>query len=151
MQNKKEKTKSELPVVECAGCGVCCFHMGYPAFITPKQALSPAEVDQLEVESDKKFTAARRQHFALGWMLTPACASIINTAPTSAAISKPETQNVCSGETSIRTESNPYRKQRLTTRAKSWPRLFRNSVEVRNSVLLNPKRRSMIAKTTGGF
>jgi len=66
MQNKKEKTKSELPVVECAGCGVCCFHMGYPAFITPKQALSPAEVDQLEVESGKPFTARQREELLVG-------------------------------------------------------------------------------------
>jgi len=66
MKNKKEKPDNALPVVECSGCGVCCFHMGYPAFITPQQPLSPAEVDRLEVESAEKFTAARRQHLLDG-------------------------------------------------------------------------------------
>jgi Fe-S-cluster containining protein len=28
--------KNQLPVIaECAGCGVCCFHMGYPPYIRP--------------------------------------------------------------------------------------------------------------------
>lgn len=27
---------TELPVItDCEGCGVCCLHMGYPAFIQP--------------------------------------------------------------------------------------------------------------------
>lgn len=35
-----------LPVVEdCTGCGVCCFHMGYPAFMLPADPLTDAEIE----------------------------------------------------------------------------------------------------------
>lgn len=66
MQNKKEKQKSSLPIVQCDGCGVCCFHMGYPAFITPQPPLSAAEVNQLEVEAARPFTARRRAELLAG-------------------------------------------------------------------------------------
>ena len=34
-----------LPVVSCTNCGVCCFHMGYPAFILPVEPMTEAEID----------------------------------------------------------------------------------------------------------
>ena len=43
---------SQLPIVgsekpvECHGCGVCCFHMGYPAFILPQEPRTEAEIEQ---------------------------------------------------------------------------------------------------------
>ena len=66
MKNEKENLDDSLPVVQCTGCGVCCFHMGYPAFITPEKPLSNTEVDQLEVESGKPFTPRRRQELLAG-------------------------------------------------------------------------------------
>lgn len=35
---------SELPIVSCEGCGVCCFHMGYPAFVLPREPLTEAQI-----------------------------------------------------------------------------------------------------------
>ena len=32
--------ESELPVIKCDGCGVCCFHMGFPAFNLPHDVLT---------------------------------------------------------------------------------------------------------------
>lgn len=29
----------QLPVLDCSGCGVCCLHMGYPAFNLPVETL----------------------------------------------------------------------------------------------------------------
>ena len=44
----------ELPVVaDCRGCGVCCFHMGYPAFVLPVEPLTDAEIDS-DPELSKK-------------------------------------------------------------------------------------------------
>ncbi|MCA9137132.1 MAG: YkgJ family cysteine cluster protein [Planctomycetales bacterium] len=35
---------SDLPVLDCSGCGVCCLHMGYPAFnLTADQLTNPAD------------------------------------------------------------------------------------------------------------
>ncbi|MFT5301611.1 MAG: Fe-S-cluster containining protein [Mariniblastus sp.] len=41
------KTDStSLPLVaDCEGCGVCCLHMGYPAFILPRAGMSDQEID----------------------------------------------------------------------------------------------------------
>lgn len=33
-----------LPIIDCGGCGVCCFHMGYPAFILPREPLTEEEI-----------------------------------------------------------------------------------------------------------
>ncbi|MEM1070848.1 MAG: YkgJ family cysteine cluster protein [Planctomycetota bacterium] len=33
---------NSLPVVDCSGCGACCMHMGYPAFVL-ETAKHPAE------------------------------------------------------------------------------------------------------------
>ncbi len=30
--DKSQKPHATLSVLDCRGCGVCCFHMGYPAF-----------------------------------------------------------------------------------------------------------------------
>ena len=44
---------TELPLVaDCQGCGVCCFHMGYPPFIRPIEPLSPEQI-----ESDESLLA----------------------------------------------------------------------------------------------
>ncbi|WP_145219992.1 YkgJ family cysteine cluster protein [Planctomycetes bacterium TBK1r] len=40
---------SELPVVDCEGCGVCCLHMGYPAFNLTLDQL--ADVETIDVAS----------------------------------------------------------------------------------------------------
>jgi Fe-S-cluster containining protein len=70
MKNEKEKRSADLPtalpVVECAGCGVCCFHMGYPAFITPKQPLTEDQIDRLEEEAGKSFSTLRRAELLAG-------------------------------------------------------------------------------------
>ena len=31
-------------IAECEGCGVCCLHMGYPAFQLPREPLTEAEI-----------------------------------------------------------------------------------------------------------
>jgi Fe-S-cluster containining protein len=52
------QNKSELPVIAaCEGCGVCCFHMGYPAYILPREPMTHAQIDSdpellKEIESD---------------------------------------------------------------------------------------------------
>ena len=66
MENKKENQPNALPVVECGGCGVCCFHMGYPAFVTPKDPLSIAEVELMEAESGKSFSLEQRERLLSG-------------------------------------------------------------------------------------
>lgn len=41
--------QGKLPVVsDCSGCGVCCFHMGYPAFILPRKPMTQDEIDSDE-------------------------------------------------------------------------------------------------------
>ena len=36
---------TELNVIEsCEGCGVCCLHMGYPAFLLPRPKYSKQEI-----------------------------------------------------------------------------------------------------------
>ena len=37
--DKPQKPQTTLPVLDCRGCGVCCFHMGYPAFNLPNDHL----------------------------------------------------------------------------------------------------------------
>ena len=36
---------SQLPVVNCEGCGACCFHMGYPAYVLPRDPMTEAEIE----------------------------------------------------------------------------------------------------------
>lgn len=40
---------NQLPIVDCMGCGVCCLHMGYPAFNLPteilRQVIAEKEID----------------------------------------------------------------------------------------------------------
>jgi Fe-S-cluster containining protein len=39
------KALKKLPVVvDCNGCGVCCFHMGYPPFIKPQPPITAGEL-----------------------------------------------------------------------------------------------------------
>ena len=40
-----ERDLSELNVIaDCEGCGVCCLHMGYPAFQLPREPLTEAQI-----------------------------------------------------------------------------------------------------------
>lgn len=34
----------QLPILDCQGCGVCCFHMGYPAYILPRAPMTEDEI-----------------------------------------------------------------------------------------------------------
>ncbi|MEO1529055.1 MAG: YkgJ family cysteine cluster protein [Planctomycetota bacterium] len=42
-----------LPVVDCDGCGACCMHMGYPAYVL-ETAKHPAEENWLSLPADLK-------------------------------------------------------------------------------------------------
>ena len=43
MASDKQTT---LPLIaDCNGCGVCCFHMGYPAFILPREPMTDEQID----------------------------------------------------------------------------------------------------------
>ena len=43
---KPTGSKNALPLIaDCNGCGVCCFHMGYPAFILPRQPMTQQQID----------------------------------------------------------------------------------------------------------
>lgn len=54
--NKKQRT-DPLPVIaQCEGCGVCCFHMGYPAFILPREPMTDEQID-----SDPELAAQIRR------------------------------------------------------------------------------------------
>lgn len=33
-----------LPILDCHGCGVCCFHMGYPAYVLPREPMTPEQI-----------------------------------------------------------------------------------------------------------
>ncbi|MDG1875393.1 MAG: YkgJ family cysteine cluster protein [Mariniblastus sp.] len=57
--DEKSGAKSDaLPVIaDCEGCGVCCFHMGYPAFLVPRPPMTDQEINSnpellLEVSND---------------------------------------------------------------------------------------------------
>ena len=44
------RNKTELNVIEdCNGCGVCCLHMGYPAYMLPRE---PVAADQIAVDPE---------------------------------------------------------------------------------------------------
>lgn len=50
---------NKLPVVDnCDGCGVCCLHMGYPAFMLPREKATASQI-----ESEPEF----QQLLAAGW------------------------------------------------------------------------------------
>ena len=68
LKNKppSEESAVGLPIVECANCGVCCFHMGYPAYITPRDPMTSEEIDALEQQSGKKISAKRREELLAG-------------------------------------------------------------------------------------
>lgn len=44
-ETSKRGTVSLPVVADCEGCGVCCFHMGYPAFILPRDPMSDDQID----------------------------------------------------------------------------------------------------------
>lgn len=71
MENKKSDDNNQsndaaLPVVQCGGCGVCCFHMGYPAFVLPQEPLSESEVDAREAQSGRPFSDPIRRDLIAG-------------------------------------------------------------------------------------
>jgi Fe-S-cluster containining protein len=41
------KSSAKLPIIDCGGCGVCCFHMGYPPFIRP---IAPMTTEEMEAD-----------------------------------------------------------------------------------------------------
>ena len=45
MPENENPVNAKLPIVSCEGCGVCCFHMGYPAFVLPREPMSEEEID----------------------------------------------------------------------------------------------------------
>ena len=46
MSANSPDSKNSLPMIaDCNGCGVCCFHMGYPAFILPRQPMTQQQID----------------------------------------------------------------------------------------------------------
>jgi Fe-S-cluster containining protein len=46
MKRRPTTNENSLPVVaDCEGCGVCCFHMGYPAYMLPREPMTDAEID----------------------------------------------------------------------------------------------------------
>ena len=53
MTNDRELTV----IADCNGCGVCCFHMGYPPFIRPALPMSAEEVDT-RIGTDDGFAKA---------------------------------------------------------------------------------------------
>ena len=50
------KVINELP--QCPGCGVCCFHMGYPAFTLPSK---PLTLEQIEADPKLRELARHPQ------------------------------------------------------------------------------------------
>ena len=51
---------SQLPVVNCEGCGACCFHMGYPAYVLPRKPMTEAEI---EADAELRERAAKDKRF----------------------------------------------------------------------------------------
>lgn len=43
-QGSKRESTALRVIADCEGCGVCCLHMGYPAFQTPRAPLTEAEI-----------------------------------------------------------------------------------------------------------
>ena len=50
---------SQLPIVDCEGCGVCCFHMGYPAFVLPRTPMTEAQIEADSALSQRAATDER--------------------------------------------------------------------------------------------
>ncbi len=64
---KNEKNQpTALPVVSCEGCGVCCLHMGYPAFVLPREPLTAAEIEADENLKQQAKNPARREALLRG-------------------------------------------------------------------------------------
>lgn len=55
-----------LPQVSCTNCGVCCFHMGYPAFVMPRDPMSQKEIDELEAQSNRPLSLRRKEELLAG-------------------------------------------------------------------------------------
>lgn len=37
----------QLPLIhDCSNCGVCCYHMGYPAFMLPRESATDEQIDR---------------------------------------------------------------------------------------------------------
>lgn len=51
------ESDSQLPILDCHGCGVCCLHMGYPAFNLTRDQLIAASRGQ-EIDSRELGPAA---------------------------------------------------------------------------------------------
>ena len=45
-------SEKQLPILDCQGCGVCCLHMGYPAFNLPMDLLEKADAGEEFVADD---------------------------------------------------------------------------------------------------
>ena len=50
--DKLNESQTALPVLDCHGCGVCCLHMGYPAFNLPTDQLKKSAVG-IELNQDE--------------------------------------------------------------------------------------------------
>ena len=59
MSQDNNTANNNLPIVSCEGCGVCCFHMGYPAFVMPREPMTAAEIEA-DPEFSKLQTDSRR-------------------------------------------------------------------------------------------
>jgi len=44
-ESKKPEADSLPVLADCNGCGVCCLHMGYPAFILPRESMTNDQID----------------------------------------------------------------------------------------------------------
>ena len=64
----RKNDADQLPVIaDCEGCGVCCFHMGYPAYILPREPMTDAEIDaDPELLRQIKKDPLRRQELLAG-------------------------------------------------------------------------------------
>jgi Fe-S-cluster containining protein len=66
VDNKKDVSATPLPIVQCDGCGVCCFHMGYPAFVLPRDPVSESALAEMEIESGQPFSDSARADLLAG-------------------------------------------------------------------------------------
>jgi len=71
MSSTSSNSKDELPVVgdvaDCNGCGVCCFHMGYPAFVLPREPMTDEQIDaDPELAKQAAMSPKRREELMAG-------------------------------------------------------------------------------------
>ena len=70
---------SQLPIVaDCHGCGVCCFHMGYPPFIRPVKPLTAEQIEadenllaEIAVDPRRREDLLRGREGEKWWFLLP--------------------------------------------------------------------------------